>query len=47
MIKNKIALDMKFKDMRLSNKNRYIPYIINPLTKVSDLKRIVESNMEM
>eukprot|EP00347_Sterkiella_histriomuscorum_P007658 403348070 len=47
LVRNKIALDMKFKDLRQSNINRYIPYLMNPLTKVSDLKRIVESNMEM
>ena len=38
---------MKFRDFKGSNIPRYIPYIMNALTKVSDLKKVVESNMEI
>lgn len=38
---------MKFKDFKNTNIKRYIPYIMNSQTKVNDLKRIVEMNMEM
>lgn len=38
---------MKFKDFRGTNIHRYIPFIMNSLTKVNDLKKIVESNMEV
>jgi hypothetical protein len=46
-MKNKIRNDIRYKDAIQSNVPRYIQYIMVPSVKVSDLKRVVELNMEM